>query len=51
MSLRSNNYVNVSDVALLFNGGGHMRASGCSIHGTLEQAKEKIVKEVSKYIK
>ena len=23
-----------------------MRASGCSIHGTLEQAKEKIVKEV-----
>ena len=51
VSLRSNNYVNVSDVALLFNGGGHMRASGCSIHGTLEQAKEKIVKEVSKYIK
>ena len=51
VSLRSNNYVNVSDVALLFNGGGHMRASGCSIHGTLEQAKENIVKEVSKYIK
>lgn len=50
-SLRSNNYLNVSDVAILFNGGGHMRAAGCNIMGTLEQAKEKIITEVKKYIK
>lgn len=50
-SLRSNNYVNVSDVALLFNGGGHMRAAGCDMTGHFEQCKERIVKEVSKYIK
>ena len=50
-SLRANNYVNVSDVALLFNGGGHMRAAGCDMTGDLEQCKEKIVKAVEKYIK
>ena len=46
-SLRSNNYVNVSDVCIAFNGGGHIRASGCTILGTLEQAKEKILSQVS----
>lgn len=50
-SLRANNYVNVSDVALLFNGGGHMRAAGCDMAGDLDQCKEKIVKAVEKYIK
>ena len=50
-SLRSNNYVNVSDVCIAFNGGGHIRAAGCSIIGSLEEVKEKIINEVSKYIK
>lgn len=50
-SLRSNNYVNVSDICIPFNGGGHIRAAGCNIQGTLEQVKEKIVHEVEKYIK
>ena len=49
-SLRSNNYVNVSDVCIAFNGGGHIRAAGCEIYGTLEECKEKIVNEVSKHI-
>ncbi len=51
VSLRSNNYVNVSDVAISFNGGGHIRAAGCNIYGTLEQVKTKILTEVKKYIK
>lgn len=50
-SLRSNNYVNVSDVCIAFNGGGHIRAAGCNIYSSLEQAKERIVNEVIKYIK
>lgn len=50
-SLRSNNYVNVSDVCIAFNGGGHIRAAGCNIAGSLEQAKERIINEVIKYIK
>lgn len=50
VSLRSNNYVNVADVALPFHGGGHIRAAGCTIKGDLEQVKAKIVNEVMKYI-
>lgn len=50
-SLRSNNYVNVSDVALLFNGGGHVRAAGCNVMGTVEQAREKIIAAVEKALK
>ncbi len=49
-SLRSNNYVKVSDVCIAFNGGGHIRAAGCNIQGPLEHAKEKIINEVKKYI-
>ena len=50
-SLRSNNYMNVSDICVTFNGGGHIRAAGCDIQGTLEQAKERILDEVKKHIK
>ena len=50
-SLRSNYYVNVSDVCVAFNGGGHIRAAGCTLNTTLEKAKEMIINEVNKYIK
>lgn len=50
-SLRSNNYVNVSDVGLMFGGGGHIRAAGCSIHLPLEEAKERVINEVKKHLK
>lgn len=50
-SLRSNNYVNVSDVCIAFNGGGHIRAAGCNLTGTLQECKSKIIQEVEKYIK
>lgn len=50
-SLRSNDYVNVSDVCVTFNGGGHRRAAGCTISSTLEVARERIINEVIKYIK
>lgn len=51
ISLRSNEYVNVSDIAILFGGGGHPRAAGCNLQTSIEQAKEKIITEVKKYIK
>lgn len=50
-SLRSNNYVNVSDVCIAFGGGGHIRAAGCHMQGDLEEVKQKIVSEVKKYLK
>ena len=46
ISLRSNEYVNVADACIVFGGGGHARAAGCTIQGSVEQAKEKILKEV-----
>ncbi len=50
-SLRSNEYVNVSDVGMMFNGGGHLHAAGCQVHGTLEEVKERIINEVKKHLK
>ena len=43
ISLRSNEYVNVADICVLFGGGGHTRAAGGDVQGSLEHAKEKIV--------
>ena len=42
-SLRSNETVNVSDICLLFGGGGHPGAAGCFVSGTIEQVKVKII--------
>ena len=51
VSLRSNNYVNVSDVCFHFGGGGHPRAAGALIQGDINQVKEKILQEVRKNLK
>lgn len=51
VSLRSNDYVNVSDVALVFGGGGHVKAAGCKISGTPEQIKSTLVGIIKKYLK
>ncbi len=50
-SLRSNEYVNVSDVCMMFGGGGHIRAAGCAMHLPLREAKERIINEVRNYLK
>ncbi len=34
VSMRSNGKVNVASVAVYFGGGGHVRAAGCTMHGT-----------------
>ncbi len=50
VSMRSGSYVNVSDVCLMFGGGGHPRAAGALVQGDVEQVKEKLLKEVRKYL-
>ena len=50
VSLRSNEYVNVSDVCLLLGGGGHIRAAGVSMQCTIEQAKEKVLRQLKSVI-
>ena len=42
ISLRSKGKVNVNAVAATFGGGGHILASGCMLHGELEEVIEKI---------
>lgn len=51
VSLRSNDYVNVSDVCLIFGGGGHIKAAGCHLPLSLEQAKQKIIEQVRLHFK
>ena len=51
VSLRANNYVNVSDVCMVFGGGGHPRAAGCTIQLPLEQAKERIISYIKPKLK
>ena len=47
ISFRANDYLNVSEVASkLFNGGGHIRAAGAVAEGSIEEIKEKILKEL-----
>ncbi len=50
-SLRSSEYVNVSDVCLMFGGGGHPRAAGALIQGNVKEVKEKLLKEIRKIAK
>jgi len=51
-SLRSNDYVNVSDVCLMFGGGGHIKAAGCTINnGTLEQVRDRIIAQTKLHLK
>lgn len=50
VSLRSKAYADVSKIAKVFAGGGHMRASGCTINDNIENAKSKILEEALKEI-
>ena len=44
--MRSNERVNVSEIAVKFGGGGHVRASGCTLFGTFEEVMPKVVEEL-----
>lgn len=50
VSFRSNDYVDVSELASKFGGGGHMRAAGATFFENAESAKEKIIKELEKLV-
>lgn len=51
VSTRSNDYADVSDMCLLFGGGGHQRAAGCLMQGSIEEVKEKLLNRVKQYLK
>lgn len=48
LSLRSKEYVDVAKVCSYFNGGGHIRAAGCTINENIEVAEGLIVQQLIK---
>ena len=50
VSLRSNNHVDVSKIALNLGGGGHKHAAGCLLKMSTEEAKQTLLKEIEKVI-
>jgi phosphoesterase RecJ-like protein len=52
ISLRSKkDDFDVNKIALSFNGGGHRRASGAILEGSIEEVKEKVLNKIFDYIK
>lgn len=50
VSLRSNGDLDVSRVAGTFGGGGHIKAAGCTIQGTIPNVRRMLLDELAKYI-
>lgn len=46
ISLRSNGIVNVSDIAKHFGGGGHIKAAGCNMKGTVNEVIAEIIPHI-----
>ncbi|MBR3697697.1 MAG: hypothetical protein IKM97_05525 [Clostridia bacterium] len=51
VSLRSNDYIDVSDICMIFGGGGHIKAAGFITEMKFEDIKKAILLEVSKSLK
>jgi len=51
VSLRSKFSADVNAVAQRLGGGGHERASGCSVGGTLQEARERLLFEIDKELR
>ncbi|WP_245579409.1 DHH family phosphoesterase [Halonatronum saccharophilum] len=50
VSLRSNEYFPVDQLAHKFGGGGHPRAAGCSIEESLEEAQKLMIKAIGEMV-
>ena len=51
VSMRSNEYVDVSSIALSFGGGGHVRAAGCTVHGGFRDVINSITAQIEVQMK
>lgn len=51
VSLRTNKDLDASAICGLLGGGGHAKAAGCQIDGPLENAREKLLDAIGKYLK
>ncbi len=51
ISLRSNGIVNVSEIARSYGGGGHVKAAGCNIKGTVKDVVASIIPHIEAQLK
>ena len=49
-SIRSNEYVDASEICILFGGGGHVKAAGTNLKMTFEEAKKSLINETIKHL-
>lgn len=47
VSMRSNNKVNVSKIAKMYGGGGHIKAAGCTMTGTVHDVINNLVAQIA----
>lgn len=50
ISLRTSEKLDATKVTAVFGGGGHMRAAGCSIKGTLAEVTNKLIVEIGRQL-
>ncbi|MEG1777654.1 MAG: DHH family phosphoesterase [Angelakisella sp.] len=50
VSVRTTKEADSAAISAIFGGGGHLRAGGCTISGSVEQAKKRLVEEIGKYL-
>lgn len=51
VSLRSNGKLNVNKIAVYFGGGGHVKAAGCSLKGTLHDVINNLARHIEAQLK
>lgn len=51
VSLRAKSYGNVAAIAAQFGGGGHIKAAGCTIHGSVDEVKKKLEQVVEQQLR
>ena len=51
INFRSKGKLKINHIAESFGGGGHAYASGAKLNGTIEELREKIVKQTMKFLK
>ena len=50
VSLRSNEYINVSLIASKYSGGGHVKAAGFETSKSIEEIKEELLVEIKRQL-
>ena len=48
--MRSNGKVNVSEICVFFGGGGHVRAAGCTMSGSIHDVINNLTSHIEKQL-